>query len=140
MTAGLPGAGIGGIFYLLSALLMPAVELLALLRGRRSSGRWRIIVRQSFLAGGVIAAVWLTGWALGIVLSLDEVRAALGGGPLHGGAGNLIQEAAVFLTFATLGGVLASVHVLRFIVGRRRRLSAPGRMLGSRSVPVPSDL
>ena len=34
MTAGLPGVGIGGIFYLASAIMMPVRSLVATLSGR----------------------------------------------------------------------------------------------------------
>ena len=43
MFAGLPGTGIGGIFYLLLTLWMPVHELYLTARGRSSAERWRFI-------------------------------------------------------------------------------------------------
>jgi hypothetical protein len=41
MNAGLPGTGIGGVFYLVSALFMPFFELFKTLRGESNLERWR---------------------------------------------------------------------------------------------------
>lgn len=43
MIAGLPGTGLGLIFFMLSALLAPFVELWAVARGRSSRARWRAV-------------------------------------------------------------------------------------------------
>ena len=68
MIAGLPGTGIGGLFYLLSALLMPFLELLATLRGRSSAERWRVVRDQTLIAGGIILGVSGTYWIIGLIL------------------------------------------------------------------------
>ena len=64
MTVGLPGAGIGGLFYLLTAFLMPVRELGLTLRGRSSVKRWRGVVLQVGLAAGIIGGLWVTAWSL----------------------------------------------------------------------------
>lgn len=64
MTVGLPGTGIGGLFYLLTAFLMPVRELWLTLRGRSSVKRWRVVVLQVVLAGGIIGGLWATTWGL----------------------------------------------------------------------------
>ena len=56
-NAGLPGTGLGGLFYVLLALWMPVAELRATLRGRSSPARWRAVGAQFALACGIIAAV-----------------------------------------------------------------------------------
>ena len=68
MTAGLPGTGIGGVFYLLSALLMPFVELVKTLRGQSSWPRWVLVIRQLAMASGIIAGMWMLGIVLGLLL------------------------------------------------------------------------
>ena len=68
MTAGLPGTGIGGVFYLLSALLMPLVELVKTLRGQSSKSRWLLVIRQLAMASGIIAGMWMLGIVLGLLL------------------------------------------------------------------------
>jgi fucose permease len=62
MTAGIPGSGIGGLFYLLCAFLMPAHELVSLCTGKSSPMSRRMVLRQVLNACGVFCGVWLTGW------------------------------------------------------------------------------
>ncbi len=54
-NAGLPGTGLGGLFYILLALAMPLVELYRTARGRSSVGRWREVGTQFALACGILA-------------------------------------------------------------------------------------
>jgi hypothetical protein len=75
MTAGLPGFGLGGLFFILSALLAPIFELPATLRGRSSRARWTRIASNLALALAMIVAVEV---ALLILVT------ALGGGATHG--------------------------------------------------------
>ena len=75
MTAGLPGFGLGGLFFLLSALLAPIFELPDTLRGRSSRARWMRITSHLALALAMIVAVEV---ALVILVT------ALGGGATHG--------------------------------------------------------
>jgi hypothetical protein len=46
MSAGLPGLGLGGFFFVLSALAAPLIELPRLLAGRSSAAAWREIGRN----------------------------------------------------------------------------------------------
>jgi len=57
MSAGLPGLGLGGLFFIFSALLAPFPELWRTLRGRSDLASWRIIGRQLAQALAMIAAV-----------------------------------------------------------------------------------
>lgn len=57
MNAGLPGTGLGGLFYLLLALVMPFVELVQTVRGRSSRERWRLVLTQLGVALGIIAVM-----------------------------------------------------------------------------------
>ena len=56
-NAGLPGTGLGGLFYVLLALVMPVVELYRTARGRGSRERWRQAATQFALACGIVASV-----------------------------------------------------------------------------------
>lgn len=56
-NAGLPGTGLGGLFYLLLAFWMPLAELPRTLRGESSAARWRRIGAHVALALGIVAAV-----------------------------------------------------------------------------------
>lgn len=74
MNAGLPGTGLGGIFYLLLALAMPVREIYLTARGRSSRERWRVVLRQLTLALGIVATVAASVWVLGRTLPDDLGR------------------------------------------------------------------
>jgi hypothetical protein len=130
MTVGIPGVGLGGIFYLLSAVLMPVHQLRRAVRGQGST-RWPLVIRQTAIAVGILGALWLTGWALGFVLStlthspFSTSRGGLAGPRVH----NLLRTGALVLSLGTLGLVLLLVQVARLIVPRDRaaRAIAAGR-------------
>ncbi|MBI4545479.1 MAG: tetratricopeptide repeat protein, partial [Gemmatimonadetes bacterium] len=139
MSVGLPGAGIGGVFYLVSALVMPVREAGRALRGDVAAHRWRVVLRQVGMAAGVIAAIWAVGWLLGVVLGPRPAAASLGSlGSAGAGAPaevrNVLRMAALIFTFGTLAAVLIAVQVLRFVV--RRKAGRGGCAVASASTPV----
>ena len=119
MTAGIPGAGIGGLFYLINALLLP-------LRGlwRRARGEvvpWSALLRQAALAAGIVAGIWLAGWLLGLWLG-----PALGAaadptlGTTAARTARLLGAATLVASCGTLAAVLLSVQLARLVVRRAR--------------------
>ncbi|HEY6550656.1 MAG TPA: hypothetical protein VIY71_05590 [Solirubrobacterales bacterium] len=60
MSAGLPGLGLGGLFFIFSALLAPLPELWKTLRGRSDAAAWRLVGRQFAQAVTMIVAIDLT--------------------------------------------------------------------------------
>jgi hypothetical protein len=119
MTAGLPGVGIGGIFYLVSALLMPVRSLVAVCRGRAHEARWPTALRQAALAGGILGALWVTGLALGWVivhLVPEATRVVAGGGRSAGEVRSVVRTSALALSLGTLAAVLAVVQLLRVML------------------------
>jgi hypothetical protein len=119
MTAGLPGTGIGGLFYLLLVLFMPLREAFRLLRGRGDVRRWRTIGGKLLLAGGILAALWVEAWVLFEMFGLRrESFAATFGANAEQAA--RAARAASFATLATLGLVLFALAVLRLLVRRPR--------------------
>jgi hypothetical protein len=74
-NAGLPGTGLGGLFYVFLALCMPLVELYATWQGRSSAARWRQVGTQFVLACGIVAAVVGT---LLVYLRVADVPSTLG--------------------------------------------------------------
>lgn len=120
MTAGVPGTGIGGLFYLLAALLLPLRGIVRRVRGVRVS--WRAIAGKAGLAFGVFLGIWLTGWFLGLLVgpATETLRMAAGSVPLSiTRRENIVRWAALVGGFATLAFVLLSVQIARF--ARRRR-------------------
>jgi hypothetical protein len=69
MSAGLPGLGLGGLFFIFSALLAPFPELWRTLRGRSDLASWKAIGRQLAQALAMVAAIDLTLRLTYVVLS-----------------------------------------------------------------------
>ena len=69
MFAGLPGIGVGTLFYVLMAVWMPFRELPRVFAGKSSLAQWQLIARQLFYATGIVATVMfaerLLLWILG---------------------------------------------------------------------------
>ncbi len=78
MNAGLPGTGIGGLFYVVLALLMPVRELYLTARGRSSRERWRLALQQASIALGIVASLAVTGWVFSRVVDTQDA-VGLGG-------------------------------------------------------------
>lgn len=123
MTVGLPGAGVGGIFYLLSALSMPAHAIIRqVLRTQRPGyyaddpPRWGLVWRQFATALGIIAGLWLTGWALASYLiahpqALGAFQTAAIGRRLP----NVLKVGAVIVSLITLFSVFGVVFLGRLV-------------------------
>jgi hypothetical protein len=131
MIVGLPGVGIGGVFYLISALLMPVHELLRRARGESTAPRWGVIAAQWSTAVAILMALWATGWALGFVL--PDAPPAATSGVTQTATRNAIGMGALALSLATLGVVLLSVHIARLIVRPREDTASP------LALPTPSS-
>jgi Na+/H+ antiporter NhaD/arsenite permease-like protein len=58
MNVGLPGAGIGGIFYLLCALAMPDKEVFLTITRPRHKFRYRLVTRQLSIVIGIVSVVF----------------------------------------------------------------------------------
>jgi Trk-type K+ transport system membrane component len=71
VTAGLPGVGLSGLFFVVSALLMVAVELVRTARGRSSLSRWRFVGRQAAIAAAIVVFTIAALWALELSLPGD---------------------------------------------------------------------
>ena len=126
MTAGLPGTGIGAIFYLILVLLMPFRELLLLVRGRSSRGRWLTVATQVGFVVGIAFALWLqmrmidsmTLWAQGAGVISEEVGRVTRFGA-HG------VTWAAFGSFISLAFAFLVIHAARLIVHLLPSRSSP---------------
>jgi hypothetical protein len=120
MTAGVPGTGIGGLFYLMAALLLPVRGLLLRMRGGRVS--WRMVAKLLLLAIGVFLGIWATWWLLGlaIVPAAETVEAATHvRGILRREYAEFVRWAAILAGFVTLAAVLIGTQVARLVIRRR---------------------
>jgi hypothetical protein len=85
MAAGLPGFGLSGVFFVLSALLMVPIEVVRTVRGRSSLARWRGVLRNAGIALAIIAGLELTYAALHFAVTRLS-------GPVSGAHGRLAQH------------------------------------------------
>lgn len=123
MNAGLPGTGIGGVFYLLSALLMPFYEVVKMVRGESSWQRWVLIFKQLVMAAGIIGGMWALGFALGLLMEArpDHVFAQMArdfhanitGQLEHASTINIFHVAPVIMSIITLSIIITTTNVLR---------------------------
>lgn len=113
MNVGLPGTGMGGVFYLLTALLMPVWELIRTLRtGRIDAARWRVAGAQAALAAGILAGMWATAW---VALRLLPESTKLTLMALSRRPTDVFGVLPAALTFLTLAGLLITVEVWSYL-------------------------
>jgi len=120
MNPGLPGMGIGGMFYILSALFMPVCEVRRRMRGD-GTRRGALVARQFAIAVGVVAVMSGVFWGLDSLLLLNQV-AEVACRPTP--AWTLpLRVSALLVTSGVLATVLGTVQVVRLChrQGRARR-------------------
>jgi hypothetical protein len=134
MFAGLPGIGVGTLFYVAMALWMPVRELPRVASGTSSVARWRLIAKQLFYAFGIIATVMFSErlllWMLGQTKVAPFSPAAFLHGELGARAGDSILAAPITASILLLAGVLLLVELLRVIVRVSQTRAARQRPLG----------
>ncbi len=121
MTAGIPGTGIGGLYYVLLALWLPFREIGLTLRGRSDRARWRTIAMQSSIAWGIVAALWGEAWLLKrslIWVAFHTPPGTWWHSMTVAASPSLIPVAATWFGIGILGGVVLTTHILRLWVGR----------------------
>lgn len=133
MKVGLPGVGIGGVYYMLLVAWMPVRELRQVLRGRGDRRRWHLIGVQAALLAAIMAALTAEWWALARLPALLADAAPVAGSAMQAlsagdGPGAAAAAAAVRLEylaptvvaapFAIVGAILAGLRLLRLHVHR----------------------
>ena len=131
MTAGIPGAGIGGLFYLGSTVLLPVRNLVRRLRGRTPTARWREQAFMMLLTAGILGALWMTGRLLTLVVPHQVLsRGGLSNSATGGVSATVVSLATFAVAVGTLLGVLLLVEAARLTQARtmaRGRTSRPAR-------------
>jgi hypothetical protein len=107
VSAGLPGIGLGGLFFIVSALLAPVLELWRTLRGRSSPAAWRAVGRQFAQAVAMIVAIDV---ALRLTFLCLE-GTGLGDMPSADGA-TVLPLAPIAVTTAILATVLIAAKLI----------------------------
>jgi hypothetical protein len=130
MTAGLPGTGIGGIFYLLMAVAMPLRELYYKFRGNNKRSPWTLIMIELGLVLGIIGGIWaevaLLNYALQYIEGLFAVNLELTqvgmGSQLDVERAKTITFLSAISGFITLGLVYGFVRLVQGILWVRRNV------------------
>jgi hypothetical protein len=118
MSAGVPGLGLGGLFFVLSALAGPAIELVRTLAGASSRGAWSRVWRQFGIAVAMIVAVDLSLRACFLLIGLAGAAAPDAGGV------TVLPLTQFALATAALFALLAGAKALQLFVRLRARRRA----------------
>ncbi len=126
MVAGLPGTGIGGLFYVMASGWMMVRECYAKVRRRRDLSQWEVVRRQSLLTLSIVVGMWAAGEVVGrIMLLLPEGKAifprSLALHALSSGKYSMWRLSVFIWTVATLGLLYVVMHALRVSI----RVSSP---------------
>lgn len=118
MFAGLPGTGIGGVFYLLLTLWMPVHEMYLTWHGRSSLERWKFIAGRWAIFGAVIGVIWLQVVLIKGIFPQGAPAASARLVETIGGKGASASSSGVLLGSTLFAGivlvaVVGSVHLLR---------------------------
>jgi hypothetical protein len=118
MIAGIPGAGINGLFYLLLTAWMPVQESGRTLLGRSTFSRWRAISMQVFLASGILLALGGEYWAIrrGFLFLHMHVTAGSALDQLALRGTSAVAPAFTIVPLVVLGSVVLIVQVLRVLL------------------------
>ena len=109
MNPGLPGTGIGGLFYIVNALWMPICEIWRRSRGH-TSGRWHVVAMQFAIALGVLAAISGSLWALDSAIIHYQLTQQVAANTL---AARSMRIAALLTTTGVLMALFSAVHLAR---------------------------
>jgi hypothetical protein len=120
VSSGLPGLGLGGLFFILLALLAPFVELIRTTRGRSSVAAWRAVGRQFALALTMVAAVELT---LRLLYALADATGLAE--PLSDRSPTVLALRPIGITLGLLACVLAAAKAMQLIATIRIRGRPP---------------
>ncbi len=116
MIAGIPGTGIGGIYYILLALLMPVHEACLTVVGCSSWRRWGIVSMQVVHALGILGSIYGMGWLLAQGINALRFNLVAGQSGAYIRLTNVVATTSAYMSVLTLGVVLLVVYTLRLIV------------------------
>ena len=124
MTAGLPGTGLGGFYYILLVAAMPAREAYLTVRGRSSVARWKTVGYHLAIVGGILAALAGFAWAMTSAFNLMH-RIGVISPALYQSAVNasaVTSKLAAIVSVSVLTFLLAGGVLLRVIVSATTRI------------------
>jgi hypothetical protein len=114
--AGLPGTGLGGIFYVLLVIWMVLRESWFAARGSSTSGRWTRIARLGSLSGTIVVSLWVEGIMLQALIAEAPVVAAPAKAAPAAFALNALTPALAIAPFAILAVLLVSLQLAKLVL------------------------
>ena len=127
MFAGLPGIGVGTLFYVLTALWMPFHELMAMARGESTLARWRLVIMQFCFALTIIASVAIADRIITLLLDGEAVEsitpARLINQSFAEQAPESVFAAPIMASVLLLVLVIAATEALRLCTSRASRVA-----------------
>lgn len=127
MFAGLPGIGVGTLFYVLAALWMPFRELGRTLRGDFSAARWRLAMVQVSFAFAIMASIAVADRVLAVVISDGTIRSLTPARLINQGIAMRAPEsfwaAPITASLLLLAGVLLVTEAVRTCLAFMQRPS-----------------
>ena len=130
MNIGLPGTGIGALFYIMLVLAMPLRELWVRWTRPQRRRSWGFIARQLGMAIAMLSVFWIEMHLITSNLrriGVHATGAVAGGVPGHGGIGTYLYDQASRSTIASLTmmfAILAVVHAVAWLRLLRERSRA----------------
>ena len=140
MFAGLPGIGVGTLFYVVAALWMPLRELPRLLTGKSSLARWRVIGLQFCFALSIIASVALADrvllWLLADASPTAINPAGLINEEFAARAPQSIFAAPIAASLLLLAVVLVATELMRLVTLVRSRTRRSNKQTETNPAPA----
>ena len=119
MFNGLPGTGIGGMFYLLSAIVMVIIEFTKKLAQWTASARWKDARLQLIIISGITLALSGSAMVLDVVLrSLAPLESHVVDG------GWIISLPRTYITIIILVAVLGGGEAFRMLLTKNKNQTA----------------
>ena len=132
MMAGLPGSGIGGMFYVGLTLFMPFRELYRAVRGKSRAKHWSFIGIQVGFVVAIAAGMWGEAWAIGRLIKWAATLDWFGMGFRN------TMEQAQMLSYVIPGmAIFCLVGIVVLFYGLRFFVNMTGK---PRTVPTPANL
>ena len=119
MNAGLPSAGIGGLFYLVSAILLPFRSGWRRLRGEPDKVTARTHIESVGISLGMLGGMWLAGWLLALVIPVSMLPHEIVGSGGLAERHSLMRVSFFAIGVLTLVVVVSTVEVARLVLGVR---------------------
>jgi len=140
MGPGQPGLALGGLFYLLLALLGPVVEIARALHGRSTAASRRLVARHFALAASMLVALDLMYRGVGLLFASPGGAPGAAGAEAPSGGLIALPTTPLLLGLALLALVLTATKLadlgLRLSADLRRRRRRP---ITARAIEVTGD-